>query len=51
MTGFSKENKPVDPVGMEEVCSLIEKSNPRMVTWVEGVISGLILWLMVFKPF
>jgi hypothetical protein len=51
MTGFSKENKPVDPVGMEEVRSLIEKSNSRLLTWVGGVISGLILWLMIFKPF
>ena len=51
MTGFSKENKPIEPVGMEEVRSLIEKSNPRMVTWVGGIISGLILWLMIFKPF
>jgi hypothetical protein len=51
MTIFSKENKAVDPVGMEQVRSLIEKSNPRMLTWVGGVISGLILWLMVFKPF
>jgi len=51
MTGFSKENKPVNPVSMEEVRSLIEKSNPRMVTWVGGIVSGLILWLMIFKPF
>ena len=51
MTGYSKENMPVDPVGIEEVRSLIEKSNPRMLTWVGGVTSGLILWLMIFKPF
>lgn len=51
LTGFGKENKPVDPVSMEDVRTLLEKSNPRMLTWVGSLTSGLILWLMVFKPF
>lgn len=51
MTGFSKMNNPVEPVSMDEVRALLEKTNPRTVTWVGGIISGLILWLMIFKPF
>lgn len=51
MSGFSKENQPVEPASMEEIRVLLEKTNPRMLTWVGGVISGLILWLMIFKPF
>ena len=50
MTGFGKPNGPVDPVGLEEVRALLEKSNPRLLAWVGLVVSGLILWLMVFKP-
>jgi hypothetical protein len=51
MTGFSKENKPVEPASMEEIRALLDKANPRTLTWVGGIISGLILWLMTFKPF
>ena len=51
MTGFSKENKPQIPASMEEIQALIEKSNPRMLTWVGSIITGLVLWLMIFKPF
>jgi len=51
MTGFSKENKPEIPASMEEIQTLIEKSNPRMLTWVGSIITGLVLWLMIFKPF
>ena len=50
MTGFSKANNPVEPMGMDEVRALLEKTNPRTVTWVGGIVSGLILWLMIFKP-
>lgn len=51
MTGFSKENKPEFPASMEDIHALLEKSNPRMLTWVGSIISGLVLWLMIFKPF
>jgi hypothetical protein len=50
MTGFSKENKPEIPASMEEIQAFIEKSNPRMLTWVGCIITGLVLWLMIFKP-
>lgn len=50
MTGFSKENKPVAPISMEEIHVILNKANPRMLTWVGGIISGIILWLMTFKP-
>jgi len=51
LTGFGKENKPVAPASLEEVRSLLDKANPRILTWVGGIISGVILWLMTFKPF
>ena len=51
MTGFSKEKKPVEPASMEVIRALIDKSNPRMLTWVGGIISGLILWLMTLSHF
>jgi hypothetical protein len=51
MTGISKENRPVTPVSMEEIYELLDKANPRVLTWVGGIISGIILWLMTFKPF
>ena len=51
MTGLSKENPPVEPASMEEIYALLEKSNPKTLVWVGGVISGLVLWLMIFKPF
>jgi hypothetical protein len=51
ITGFSKENPPVDPASMDEVRALLDKSDPKLLTWVGGIVSGLILWLMTFKPF
>jgi hypothetical protein len=51
MTGFSKENKPVAPGSKEEIRELLDQANPRMLTWVGGIVSGIILWLMTFKPF
>ena len=50
ITGLGKNNKPVEPVSMEEVRTLMEKSNPRLLAWVGLILSSLILWLMIFKP-
>jgi hypothetical protein len=51
MSGFSKENKAIEPASMEDVQDLLEKTNPKMLVWVGSIISGLVLWLMIFKPF
>jgi len=51
MTGFSKENPAIEPASMDEVRALLEKSNPRKLALVGAVITGLVLWLMIFKPF
>jgi hypothetical protein len=50
-TGFGKENDPVEPASMEEIHAMLGKNDPRLLTWVGSIISGLILWLMIFKPF
>ncbi|HEX8991178.1 MAG TPA: hypothetical protein VF784_05820, partial [Anaerolineales bacterium] len=51
MTGFGTQNPPVQPAGVDEVHQLIMKSNPRLLAWVGVVFTGIVLWLMIFKPF
>jgi len=51
MTGVGKENPAVQPVSMDEVNSLIARSNPRLLTSIGLIFTLIIVWLMVFKPF
>ena len=51
MTGVGKENPAVQPASMDEVNSLIARSNPRLLTSVGLIFTLIIVWLMVFKPF
>jgi hypothetical protein len=51
MTGASKEREPVEPASLEEIRTLLESTDPKLLTWVGGIVSAAVLWLMVFKPF
>ena len=53
MTGFSTPNLPVGEraIDMNEVQSLIQKTNPHLLATVGLVVTGVLIWLMRFKPF
>ncbi len=51
VTGFGRGNPPAEPAGMDEVQTLIVRSNPRLLTYVGLVFTLIIVGFMVFKPF
>lgn len=53
MSGFSTPNPPVENkvIDMNEVQSLIQKTNPHLLATVGFVVTAALLWLMRFKPF
>ena len=53
MSGISTPNPPVDnmSINMDEVQSLIRKTNPHLLATVGFVVTAVLLWLMRFKPF
>ena len=53
MSGFSTPNPPVENkvIDMNEVQSLIQKTNPHLLATVGLVVTAVLLWLMRFKPF
>jgi hypothetical protein len=52
MTGLSTRNLPVpgQVVNMEEVHSLIRRTNPYLLTAVGFLVTAVLVWLMRFKP-
>jgi hypothetical protein len=53
MTGLSNRNLPVPDkvIDMEEVHSLIRRTNPHLLTIAGFAVTALLVWLMRFKPF
>lgn len=53
MTGFSTPNPAMEGkvIDMEEVETLIQKTNPRLLMWVGFLVVAALVWLMRFKPF